>query len=250
MRQPEYEQNSQPAANVREQPPPVHELPGGVWRPARMFGGATVVIIAGGPSLTEAQVARVHAARGRNWQVRAIAINNGYQIAPWADVLYGADHRWWNWHNMVPGFVGLKVAMKWNAESGAWWPGWEGNAHPEILGVAGTGYSGMDFSGNGLRRGGNSGHQAVNLAVLMGARKILLLGFDYRTTGGQHWHGQHPIATAADTGPWLRAARVAAPQLAAAGVEVINCTPGSALDAFPQISLDEALDGIGKPQTD
>jgi hypothetical protein len=35
----------------------------------------------------------------------------------------------------------------------------------------------------------------------------------------------------------------AAPLFRAAGVEIINCTPGSALKCFPSMSLTEALSG-------
>ena len=41
--------------------------------------------------------------------------------------------------------------------------------------------------------GGNSGFQAINLAFLWGATRIILLGFDCKAVAGKdHWFGQHP----------------------------------------------------------
>lgn len=81
--------------------------------------------------------------------------------------------------------------------------------------------------------GGNSGFQALNLAIQFGARRILLLGYDMH---GGHWHGDHPAGMAQpkdDTmARWRRAFQANAPLIAAMGVEVINCTPGSALTCF------------------
>ena len=55
----------------------------------RAWVDETAVCIASGPSLTQADVDYV---RGK---ARVIVVNNGYLLAPWADVLYAADARWW-----------------------------------------------------------------------------------------------------------------------------------------------------------
>jgi hypothetical protein len=48
---------------------------------------------------------------------------------------------------------------------------------------------GLGFAG--LSSGNNSGHQAVNLAFLLGAKRILLLGFDMGAKGQHHFFGNH-----------------------------------------------------------
>jgi hypothetical protein len=40
--------------------------------------------------------------------------------------------------------------------------------------------------------GGNSGFQALNLALQFGARRVILVGFDLNLAGGVHWHGRTP----------------------------------------------------------
>jgi hypothetical protein len=53
-----------------------------------VWAGETAVLVASGPSLCPSDVDRV---RGR---ARVIAVNDGYRLAPWADVLYACDRRW------------------------------------------------------------------------------------------------------------------------------------------------------------
>lgn len=96
-----------------------------------------------------------------------------------------------------------------------------------------------------LHYGDNSGYQAVNLAYLFGARRIVLLGYDMRpgTDGRSHWHPQHknplnPGGT--DVTRWAQLFHELAKDLASEGVEVINCTRRTALTCFPQLPL-EAL---------
>lgn len=43
-----------------------------------------------------------------------------------------------------------------------------------------------------IRMGGNSGFQALGLALYFGAAHVVLLGYDMQLTGGRtHWHGDH-----------------------------------------------------------
>ncbi len=93
--------------------------------------------------------------------------------------------------------------------------------------------------------GGNSGFQAINLAVQFGVRKIILVGFDMRVDRGTHWHGDHvgglgnPDADKVER--WRVNLDAAADSLSAAGVTVINTSAVSALRNFPKMSIREAL---------
>jgi len=197
----------------------------------RVWEGETVVCVGGGPSVTAEAVAL---ARDR---ARVIAINNSYLLAPWADVCYFADGRWWEWHKAKPefmAFAGQKVTI-------------EGSglmvADPEVYMLHNFGSSGISEKQNGLHTGSNSGYQAINLAVLAGAKRVLLLGYDMRFQDGRsHWHGDHPIKV-----PENNYRHYAAlfggmvPQLKRLGVEVVNCTPESAIAAFRFGAMDKEL---------
>ena len=103
----------------------------------------------------------------------------------------------------------------------------------------------MRWEGPRIGSGGSSAFQAVNLAARWGAKRIILLGVDCRSPGSR-WHGAHPHPmqpnpTETTMRLWLDAWRGAARDLRARGVEVINCAPGSALEAFPKMEIGEAL---------
>lgn len=83
--------------------------------------------------------------------------------------------------------------------------------------------------------GDNSGYQAINLAFLWGAKRIVLLGFDCKPVGGKdHWFGQHPqgLVQIQPYQLWLNSFPHIAKELEAEGIEVINCSPDTALTCF------------------
>ena len=92
--------------------------------------------------------------------------------------------------------------------------------------------------------GGNSGYQAINLAYLFGATKIVLLGYDMQKTDGKsHWHGDHPKGLHKNPmmTVWAKNFEQLARDLNDEGVETINATRNTALEMFPKKPLDAAL---------
>jgi hypothetical protein len=191
--------------------------------------GATVVCIGTGPSLTQADV---DACRGK---ARVIAVNDAYRLAPWADVLYACDAKWWAWHKGAPEFAGLKYTLRRPVTPPLkLWPG--------CVGLQDLGRLGLSLDPAGLKTGHNSGYQALNLAVLFGAARVLLLGYDMHATGQKdHFFGKHPDQTRPPFRQCLDAFLSLLAPLKELGVEVVNCTPGSALKCFPAGTLAEEL---------
>lgn len=215
------------------------------WKVPRTWQGETCAILASGPSMSAAVAAAV---RGR---CRVIAVNNqGVQtttlsgaivpaFAPWADVLYAADLLWWNQNrDAALQFSGMKVTIE-GPE-----PRRQHFDHADVLVLKNGGPHDFDDRPTHLRTGRNSGYQAVHLAAHFGAQKILLCGFDMKgTIGSQHWFGE-PIWRKGHRIPFnlfCREFARGAPQFETRGIRVINCTPGSAITAFPFQSLEEAL---------
>jgi hypothetical protein len=93
--------------------------------------------------------------------------------------------------------------------------------------------------------GGNSGFQALNIALQFGLRPIILVGFDMRLDAGLHWHGPHPpgLNNPSDKNlvHWRRCFETAAGQLQGFRVPVINASLQSTLQGFPKVPLAEAL---------
>lgn len=93
--------------------------------------------------------------------------------------------------------------------------------------------------------GSNSGFQAINLAIQFGAKRLILCGFDMSIVKGFHWHGRHqaglnnPRQTSVDK--WRIELDSQAPFLRMMGIEVLNASPFSALQAYPRVNLLEAL---------
>lgn len=198
------------------------------------WAGAVVVAIGGGPSLTQEQV---DYCRGK---ANVIAVNNAIERAPWADLLYFCDERWYRWHEArVRAFNGARVTLE-NRGLAAELPGLicmrdDTRTSKEVTGLC--------EDPDGLRTGNNGGYQVLNLAAHLGARRVVLLGYDMRAAGGKvHWHEEHAIPTPPEClSGYADAFHSLVAPLAARGLEVLNATPGSALDAFPRVPLAEAL---------
>lgn len=200
----------------------------------KLWPGSTIVCIGGGPSLTPADV---DYCRGK---ARVIAINDAYRLAPWADVLYASDVAWWKKHNGVMTFAGLKYGAIAPATN-PW----------HVQALRNDGPSGLCLNPNGLRVGGNSGYQAINLAVHLGAARILLLGYDMSREGKNgkgrsHWFGEHPKGLAGNSPyvAWLGQFPTLVAPLKQLGVVVINCTRRTVLTTFPQRPLEVALPAL------
>lgn len=92
--------------------------------------------------------------------------------------------------------------------------------------------------------GRSSGHTAVSLAIAMGAARVVLIAYDMRLVESrEHFHADYRGGrdltiyekefVPGFTG-WNEAAK-------ANGVEILNCTPGSAITEFPFADLDQVL---------
>lgn len=191
-------------------------------RVPRLWPGGTVACLGTGPSLVAADIELL---RGRVEGV--IAINDAYRLAPWADVLYACDAKWWYWHKGMPEFQGLKFSVDPVARH-----------YPGVTILRKTGDAGLELDPTAVRTGRNSGYQAINLAVHLGATRVLLLGYDMK---GDHFFGHHPDNSKPPFAICLQRFATLVEPLKAAGVTVINCSRSTALTCFPHRSLEDAL---------
>lgn len=198
----------------------------------RLWPESTIVCLGAGPSLTAEDVNYV---RGK---ARVIAINTSIELAPWADVLYACDKQWWRWAHSEPKrypnfrlFTGLKFAL--TAES---------MKYPGVVVLKNTGALGLETNPQALKHGRNGGYQAIGVAKHLGARRILLLGYDMqRVKGKEHWHGEHPRHTRSPYTQFRESYQHLVQPLKDLGIQVINCSRETALHCFPQMLIEEAL---------
>lgn len=190
----------------------------------------TAICIASGPSLTKEDVDYCRG-KGRVYAVKEVRL-----LAPWADALYAADGDWWDnlykKHAGAPDFAGRRITVD---EAAAARYGLECYKYKTTLPWSDT--PGL------IATNGNSGFQAINIAVLEGAERVILLGFDMGH-GGQPKHFwsdnfQRGVPLrCSDYKMWLAGFAKAAPLIP---VPVINCTPGGALECFTRARLQEIL---------
>lgn len=171
--------------------------------------------------------------------LKVIAIKEAaVDLCPWADVAYGCDAPWWKHRKGLPDFKGLKV-------------GWDEKIpfrdvrRIKIKRRLPNGYVDqilVDELG-AIGSGGNSGFQAVNLAIQFGANRILLVGFDL---SGEHYYGRNnwfkggnPDKSVFDA--CIKAWSDNTEIIRSLGVQVINTNNQSALRCFPKHSIEDAL---------
>lgn len=110
--------------------------------------------------------------------------------------------------------------------------------------IRGAPGEGIHEDPNTVLHGMNSGHQAINLACIFGAARVLLLGYDVQRTGGKsHWHGDHPahLGNARCVHQWAKGFKRQAIDAKLRGIEIVNCSRTTALDCFPRGVITECL---------
>lgn len=223
------------------------------------WNGRTVAILAGGPSLQREHFARVRLERDAD-RLRVIAINDSYLLAPWADVHYAADAKWHRWHTQGidkpllglraedirtrwAAFMGQKCTIETSVTDAQGKPLRVCDIPDSVHAMRCVHGFGLSVNPEFLVTGKHGGFQALNLATLAGASRVLLLGVDAKMINGlRHWHGEHPTSNGEKVYAEMKDSFAkAADDLKKAGVEVINCSLTSAIDAFPRVALEEAL---------
>jgi hypothetical protein len=196
------------------------------WSCPPLWRGETVFILAGGPSLRGFD-ASVLAGR------RVVAIKESAALAPFADVLIFVDAPWLDRERaLIEGFAGRVVTTAPTAVG----------TKCSVMRRGGT--KGLAAATDTLNYAYTTLYAALNLIVHAGAGRGVLLGADFghRPDGPARHHDrnpQPPPAGAFDLQAQALATIVA--PLAAAGVEILNATPGSRLDLWPRASLNELL---------
>lgn len=191
---------------------------------------ATAIILCSGPSLTADQVEAVRLAG-----YTTIAVNSTFRVAPWATMLYAADYLWLktNMADIERSFKGLLFTQE-SAAAARW---------PQIRYIRGANKEGLGTTR--IHPNGNSGVGAINLAFIMGYRKIVLLGFDMQAgpNGEKHHHPDHPhpLPQSLLFEEWKFKLPKVAADLEREGCDVVNCSPRASDRCFRRSNLENEL---------
>ncbi|HCD3310209.1 TPA: hypothetical protein NK762_000759 [Enterobacter chengduensis] len=179
----------------------------------------TAIICASGPSLTPVDC-QIAARSG----IPVVAVNSSWRAIPECTHIYAGDLRWWDVN--IPALP--DGPERWSCNR---------RAHTRY----GVNLFPTDTSGTF-----NSGQRAILLAHWLGAKNVILLGFDCSISNGSHWHGDHTALdnpTAANVKRWHgEFARVAA-QLRGS-VQIINSSRQTALNCFRRLPLEAAISEV------
>ncbi|CAM7641968.1 hypothetical protein K6625_19985 [Escherichia coli] len=176
----------------------------------------TAIICASGPSLTHDDCQKAIGAG-----LPVIAVNSSWRAVPGCSHIYAGDLRWWD------------ASIKELPESAELWT-CNYRAHTRY---------GLHLFETDTRWAFNSGQRSILFAASLGAKNIILLGFDCSVSGGSHWHGDHvglDNPNAENASRW-RGEFASTARLLAGKVNIINSSRQTALKCFRRLSLDEAL---------
>lgn len=181
-----------------------------------------VVVLASGPSLTQEDIDQTKG-------FTTIAVNQTIFAAPHADYCYAYDDKWWEEYGQRAKDTGCECVSC--------------SIKSHIFGVERVPKSSKKFDGT-FAIGSSSGAHAICFAMMLGATKIILLGFDCQHTDGKrHHHEDYPKGFGNADRPerWVKEHEPIAEGAEMLGVRIINCTRQTALKCYEQMPLSEAL---------
>jgi hypothetical protein len=207
------------------------------WRIPEDWKGETVFVVGGGPSVA---LQRPHRLEGR----KVIVVNSSYETCPFADILFFGDNRWHVEHSGRPEFKAFIARGGWVVTV----------SHPsgapylkKLARIVPTcDANGLTTTRVGLSSQKTSFQGAINLAAMMGAKRIVLLGLDGKRTanGMTHHHTPHKWPTKPGVITWDRQKpqlKWIVQPLKDRGIEVFNTNPDSAFDFWPHAPIEDFL---------
>lgn len=193
-----------------------------IWKTPKMWEGEMVFIVGGGPSLINLDLTLIH-------DKRCIGTNNAYRLGDWIDICWFGDSRWLEWHQNVK-----ELRDGWKAFNGiraSCAPRTKDHADIKYLERSCKPY-GIETDPTKVCWNKTTGSSAINLAYHLGAKKIVLLGFDMKLVGiKNNWHDDHQTqGDKPDPYPrFMKAWEPLVKDLKNLDVELINCCMDSAI---------------------
>lgn len=197
----------------------------------------TGIIIGTGPSLTKKQLDKVD-------KYRKFGVNNAFRLG--LDVHLACNWQWWDeyWHEIK------------NYDCHKWTPRIESAEKYGINYIEEIWQPGLSKDKQFIHAHHGSGPQIVNVALHYGVKRMILIGWDMRYpgkvndrqyTGKRHYFGEYPqnLQHWPRTGPngelagLIKEMETIKPE--DYGIEIINCTPGSAMTCFQMDDLDNQV---------
>lgn len=170
-----------------------------------------------------------------------IGINVAYLIGDWIDMMFFMDSKFFQANSeSLKYWLGMKVSC-WLGASKIPWIKYLARDAREF---------GISGNPSTVCWNTNSGCAAISLASHLGAKRIILLGFDMSFGQvGRHWHNlynnelpsaKHPVLTFNFARHMAGMDQIAL-DAKARGIEIINASPRSVITQFPKFGVKELL---------
>jgi len=192
------------------------------------WGDRPCLIVGTGPSLHGFDLARL---RGLG---HVLAVKEAYHELPFADAVFGLDLPWMEHERVQLTALAARLAL------------YLAVPDDRAVDIPGATYlrqlAGYHLSrkADTINAGGHSGFGALNFAYLKRAKTVYLFGFDY---SGAHYYadGRYTRDQVKSYSVWAAAISAVKPQLTHAGLNVVNVSPASLVQAYPKVSVEQAL---------
>lgn len=231
------------------------------WNTPRIWEKGECWIIGGGPSITQqfhipSEV--VEAVKEKRLPLSAyspymesihskhiIGVNMAFKLGDWVDFCFFGDDGWYKDHRAeLTQFKGVRVSCAPIFKRSIY------NNNKEKIKYLlqdpkkSHGISDVPYT---VCWNANSGAAAISLATHLGAKKIVLVGFDMQldADGSSHWHKEYQLNPAKRSvfPRHLRGFPIIAEDAKRMGVTILNASPDSAITNFPKMTVEAILNG-------
>lgn len=217
------------------------------------FKGEIGVLIGTGPSITSEQIEFI-----RSKKCRVFTVNNAYQLINEADVHVSCNNDWWEYYWPKDKVLRTMPATKYT------WYQYIANQY-NITYIKAIVKDGLSTDPRIIHINHGSSPMGINIAVHYGIKKLLLIGHDMKFSPdyngrakkvgskSRHFFGEYPkelqhfpsvkvgLSSPGVLDGLIEAYKKMIPDLRKMRMEVINCTPKSALKCFPLSTLEKEL---------
>ena len=243
------------------------------WQVPAIWEGGEVWILGGGPSVIDCfniPLDIVNDVKSKRIGLEAyspylaaihnkhvIGINVAYKLGSWVDICFFGDKPFYLTHKnglaKFPNLIVTCAEFVGNKEL-SWIKYLEQEQRQNCKAVLRK--TGISSKHTAVRWNNNSGASAISLARWLGAKKIILVGFDMKlgTDKAKHFHNEYAIKEDRKKRPRQKRKPIGLPfnvhlrgfptikeDADALGIEIINTSLDSAIEVFPKVNIKELL---------
>ncbi len=227
-----------------------------IWKPPKIWNGGAAFILGGGSSLfrefgvPDSLIEDVWAKRKSIKEIspylaplqdkHVIAINTAYKLGTFPDFLFFGDKQWWlNYQNQIKNYPAIKISC-------AAYFGTHKETGVRYMAKNNKRVHGITRKEGFVSWNHNSGAASISLAYQLGAKRIILLGFDMKfgNTQKSHWHSDYIKGNKIPRPPFKRhllGFHQIKKDAKALGIEILNASQDSAIREFPIVRVKEYL---------